>query len=90
MNGFGQTGSPSMNGKLLGQNHVRSTVRYAHFARDSVKAASEKISGSLAADMDSAPDGCGVSRVAVRSSLPYTGRARAEGLRSCENAARVV
>ena len=56
-NWFGQTGSLSMNGKVLGQNHVQSTARYARLARDSVKAASEQISGSLAADIDLAPDG---------------------------------
>ena len=49
-----------MIGKLLGHNDVQSTARYAHLARDSVKAAGEQISGSLAADMDSAPDGGGV------------------------------
>ena len=49
-----------MIGKLLGHNDVQCTARYAHLARDSVKAASEQMSGSLAADMDSALGGGGV------------------------------
>ena len=47
-----------MIGKLPGQNDVQSTARYghhAHLSRASVRAASEQIWRSLAADMDSAP-----------------------------------
>ena len=79
-----------MIGKPLRQNDVQSTSRYAHLARDSVKAAGEMISGSLAVDMVSAPDGGGLDRVAERSGLRYKCRARADSVRSCENAARVV
>ena len=53
-------GSLSIIGKLLGHNDVQCTARYAHLTRDSVKAASQQMSGSLAADMDSALGGGGV------------------------------
>ena len=41
-----------MIGKLLGHRKVQTTARYAHLARDSVKAAAERVSESLAADLD--------------------------------------
>ena len=43
-----------MIGKLIGHRKVQTTARYAHFARDSVKAAAEPISHTLTltADMD--------------------------------------
>ena len=40
-----------MIGKLLGHRKVQTTARYAHLARDSVKAAAEQIGASLAADL---------------------------------------
>ena len=45
-----------MIGKLLGHSKVQTTARYAHLARDSVKAAAERVSDSLAADLNSAPN----------------------------------
>ena len=42
-------------GKLLGHSRVQTTARYAHLARDSVKAAAERISESLAIDLDTLP-----------------------------------
>ena len=45
-----------MIGKLLGHRKVQTTARYAHLARDSVKAAAERVSDSLAADLDSRPN----------------------------------
>ena len=47
--------SLSMIGKLLGHNKIDTTARYAHLARDSVKAAAERVSDSLAADLDTPP-----------------------------------
>ena len=41
-----------MIGKLLGHRKVQTTARYAHLARDSVKAAAERVSDSLAVDLD--------------------------------------
>ena len=41
-----------MIGKLLGHRKVQTTARYAHLARDSVKAAAERVAESLAADLD--------------------------------------
>ena len=41
-----------MIGKLLGHSKVQTTARYAHLARDSVKTAAERVSDSLATDMD--------------------------------------
>ena len=43
-----------MIGKLLGHRKVQTTARYAHLARDSVKAAAERVSATLASDLDSA------------------------------------
>ena len=45
-----------MIGRLLGHRKVQTTARYAHLARDSVKVAAERVSESLAADLDNAPD----------------------------------
>ena len=45
-----------MIGKLLGHRKVQTTARYAHLARDSVKAAAERVSDSLAADLDTPPN----------------------------------
>ena len=45
-----------MIGKLLGHRKVQTTARYAHLARDSVKAAAARVSDSLAADLDSFPN----------------------------------
>ena len=45
-----------MIGKLLGHRKVQTTARYAHLARDSVKAASERVSDSLAVDLDTPPN----------------------------------
>ena len=45
-----------MIGKLLGHRKVQTTARYAHLARDSVKAAAERVSHSLAVDLDNAPN----------------------------------
>ena len=49
-----------MIGKLLGHSKVQTTARYAHLARDSVKVAAERVSDSLAADLNSPPDGSAV------------------------------
>ena len=43
-------------GKLLGHRKVQTTARYAHLARDSVKAAAERVSDSLAGDLDPRPN----------------------------------
>ena len=45
-----------MIGRLLGHRKVQTTARYAHLARDSVKVAAERVSESLAVDLDNAPD----------------------------------
>ena len=45
-----------MIGKLLGHSKVQTTARYAHLARDSVKAAAERVSDSLAVDLDNPPN----------------------------------
>ena len=39
-----------MIGKLLGHGQVRTTERYAHLARDSVKASAARIAASIGAD----------------------------------------
>ena len=44
-----------MMGKLLGHRTVQTVGGYAHFARDSVKAAAEQVSHSLAVHLDSPP-----------------------------------
>ena len=40
-----------MNGKLLGHNKIDTTARYAHLARDSIKASSARVAGSIGADV---------------------------------------
>lgn len=45
-------------GQLLGHKQIQTTARYVQLARDSVKAAAESVSASLAADMDIPPDVC--------------------------------
>ena len=40
-----------MIGKLLGHTQVQTTARYAHLARDSVKASASRIAGSIGADI---------------------------------------
>ena len=40
-----------MIGKLLGHNHVETTARYAHLARDSVHESAARIAASIAADI---------------------------------------
>ena len=39
-------------GKLLGHRKVQTNARYAHLARNSVKAGGERVSDSLVADLD--------------------------------------
>ena len=46
-----------MIGRLLGHRKVQTTARYAHLARDSVKATGERVSVSLAADLGTLPNG---------------------------------
>ena len=43
--------SPPMIGKLLGHTQVQTTARYAHPARDSVKASASKVADSIDADI---------------------------------------
>ena len=43
--------SLSMIGKLLGHNKIDTTSRYAHLARDSIKASSARIADSIGADI---------------------------------------
>ena len=40
-----------MIGKLLGHTQVQTTARYAHLARDSVKASVSKVAESIGADI---------------------------------------
>ena len=40
-----------MIGKLLGHTQVQTTARYAHLARDSVKASASRIAGSIGGDI---------------------------------------
>ena len=44
-----------MIGKLLGPTQVQTTARYAHLARDSVKASVARIGDSIDDDLDAAP-----------------------------------
>ena len=53
-----------MIGKLLGHRKVQTTARYAHLARDSVKAAAERVAGSLAIDLDAPPNAPAVTKLA--------------------------
>ena len=46
-----------MIGKLLGHRKVQTTARYAHLARDSVKAAAVCVADSLAIDLDGPANG---------------------------------
>ena len=39
-----------MIGKLLGHSQIRTTERYAHLARDSVKASAARVAASIGAD----------------------------------------
>ena len=43
--------SLSMIGKLLGHNKIDTTSRYAHLARDSIKASSAPVADSIGADI---------------------------------------
>ncbi len=43
--------SLSMIGKLLGHNNIDTTSRYAHVARDSIKASSAQVADSIGADV---------------------------------------
>ena len=43
--------SLSMIGKLLGHTQIQTTARYAHLARDSVKASAARVADSIGADM---------------------------------------
>ena len=47
------TGLP-MIGKLLGHTQVQTTARYAHLARDTVKASAARIGDSIDRDLDAA------------------------------------
>ena len=40
-----------MIGKLLGHNKIDTTARYAHLARDSIKASSARVADSIGADI---------------------------------------
>ena len=40
-----------MIGKLLGHTQVQTTARYAHLARDSIKASTAKVAESIGADI---------------------------------------
>ena len=41
-----------MIGKILGHRKVQTTARYAHLARDSVKASAARVADSLRADLE--------------------------------------
>ena len=43
-----------MIGKLLGHTQVQTTARYAHLARDTVKASAARIGDSIDRDLDTA------------------------------------
>ena len=45
-----------MIGKLLGHTQVQTTVRYAHLARDTVKAPAARIGDSIDGDLEVAGD----------------------------------
>ena len=47
--------SLSMIGKLLGHNKIETTSRYAHLARDSIKASSARVADSIGADILNVP-----------------------------------
>ena len=48
--------SLSMIGKLLGHNKIETTSRYAHLARDSIKASSARVANSIGADILDQPE----------------------------------
>ena len=48
--------SLTMIGRLLRNRQPQTTARYAHLARDSVKAAAERVSDSLETDLDIPPN----------------------------------
>lgn len=54
---FGLAGGDALPiiGKLLGHSDVKTTARYAHLADDPVKAAANRISGTIAAPMAGEP-----------------------------------
>jgi integrase len=43
-------------GKLLGHNQVQTTARYAHLAADPIRAAADRVSGSIASMMEGLAD----------------------------------
>ena len=43
-------------GKLLGHNKIETMSRYAHLARDSIKASSARVADSIGMDILDAPD----------------------------------
>ena len=53
--------SLSMIGKLLGHNKIETTSRYAHLARDSIKASSARVADSIGADILHAPISTGAA-----------------------------
>ena len=59
-----------MIGKLLGHWKVQTTARYAHLARDSVKAAAERVSDSLAAHLDTATNVSAAKQLLALVSFP--------------------
>ena len=44
-------------GRLLGHGQVTTTARYAHLARDAVKASASRVAGSIAGDIGPGPSG---------------------------------
>ena len=54
--------SLSMIGKLLGHNKIESTSRYAHLARDSIKASSARVADSIGSDILDASTSTGVAK----------------------------
>ena len=44
-----------MTWRLLGHSNGQTTARYSHLARDSVKIPAERVSDSLAANLDALP-----------------------------------
>ena len=55
--------SLSMIGKLLGHNKIETTSRYAHLARDSIKASSARVADRIGTDILDAPDSPAVRQV---------------------------
>jgi hypothetical protein len=76
--------SMPMIGKLLGHTQVQTTARYAHLAADPVKAAVERVSGSIAAVINGQTG-------EVIQLLPRTGELRpARGALSCGSSEAVA